>query len=148
MTISSGAECCSYDDQDQLCRDSVLLHFDVGHGCQPVYLSIFNVFSVILHIIYNVSTEACLISTYNVSCLCCYLSTLPIYYCIHYLSPCIIVDISACTGVRCRIYVLITAVEYLRRYSDDCRDREITPPMIHRFAPIREVVCVHSTVFL
>ena len=62
MTISSEAECCSYDDQDQLCRDSLLLHFDAGHGCQPVYLSIFNVFSVILHIIYNVSTETCVIS--------------------------------------------------------------------------------------
>lgn len=136
MTISSGAECCSYDDQDQLCRDSLLLHFDVGHGCQPVYLSIFNVFSVILNpalylIIYNVSTDACIRSIMSRV----FTVFLLLYIYMSFIAASFICHlVSACTGVRCRIYVLITAIGYLRRCSEDCRDREITPPMIHRFA--------------
>ena len=136
MTISSGAECCSYDDQDQLCRDSLLLHFDVGHGCQPVYLSIFNVFSVILNpalylIIYNVSTDACIRSIMSRV----FTVFLLLYIYMSFIAASFICHlVSACTGVRCRIYVLITAIGHLRRCSEDCRDREITPPMIHRFA--------------
>lgn len=95
--------------------------------CTYQYL-MYSLSSSILHYIYNVSTDACIISIMS--------RVFTVFLLLYiYMSASFICHlVSACTGVRCRIYVLITAIGYLRRCSEDCRDREITPPMIHRFA--------------